>query len=382
MASRDVVQSMDFREFFPAVEIRDDSNNKTAYDTTALGSRMICSVGGGITGHHGHVVIIDDPIDPEGAKSDAERTRAIDWIDKTLPSRILNDSTALKILIMQRLGEGDPTGHLLQKGQRILHICLPAEITTLDNVKPAFAKKFYTDGYMDIKRKGPQVLKNRKLDLGSAGYDTQYLQNPASAEGNLFRREWWRYYTELPAAGLIRIVQSWDTAFKSGEKNDFSCCTTWHQYRSGYYLVDFWMNRVESPQVIEQIGIQAAKHQPHKILIEDKASGIVALQVINQRASLPVEAIKPMTDKTARAQSAVPTIEAGNVFLPRSAPWTGDLIDRLAMFPNAQHDDDVDSITQFLNWVREQSSSFNLDVVSIDTSDGFLDFNPEYLTQF
>ena len=45
-------------------------------------------------------------------------------------------------------------------------------------------------------------------------------------------------------------------------------------------------------------------------------------------------------------------IEAGQVHLPENAPWLGDLMHELLAFPNSRHDDQVDSVSQFLNWVE------------------------------
>jgi hypothetical protein len=47
-----------------------------------------------------------------------------------------------------------------------------------------------------------------------------------------------------------------------------------------------------------------------------------------------------------------PLIEAGKVFLPKSAPWISDYIEEMACFPNGVHDDVVDATTQALNYLR------------------------------
>ena len=47
-------------------------------------------------------------------------------------------------------------------------------------------------------------------------------------------------------------------------------------------------------------------------------------------------------------------IEAGQVFLPKDAPWLGDFLDELLAFPNGRHDDQVDSVSQFLNWAGKR----------------------------
>ena len=55
-----------------------------------------------------------------------------------------------------------------------------------------------------------------------------------------------------------------------------------------------------------------------------------------------------------------PVIEVGKVFLPESAPWLDDYLDTMAAFPNADHDDDVDSTTQALNWLIGRGDAMGL----------------------
>lgn len=41
------------------------------------------------------------------------------------------------------------------------------------------------------------------------------------------------------------------------------------------------------------------------------------------------------------------------MFFPRSAPWLGSLKAELLGFPNVKHDDQVDSISQALSWIKQ-----------------------------
>ena len=47
-------------------------------------------------------------------------------------------------------------------------------------------------------------------------------------------------------------------------------------------------------------------------------------------------------------------IEAGRVLLPERAPWLADYVDEMSAFPNGEHDDQVDSSSQALNWLALQ----------------------------
>ncbi len=45
-------------------------------------------------------------------------------------------------------------------------------------------------------------------------------------------------------------------------------------------------------------------------------------------------------------------MECGKVFLPKTAPWLEDYLSVMSTFPAGAHDDDVDSTTQALNFLR------------------------------
>jgi predicted phage terminase large subunit-like protein len=102
------------------------------------------------------------------------------------------------------------------------------------------------------------------------------------------------------------------------------------------------------------------------VLIEDKASGQSLIQEIRRETSLPLIPVKVDTDKISRAYSITPTIESGRVFLPKAAPWLHDFIEELSAFPNGEHDDQVDSLTQALHKLTH-SSRYGFDIAGEST---------------
>ena len=51
-------------------------------------------------------------------------------------------------------------------------------------------------------------------------------------------------------------------------------------------------------------------------------------------------------------------LEAGQVLLPREAPWLASYIGELLAFPHGSHDDQVDSTSQALNWLSQRLASY------------------------
>jgi predicted phage terminase large subunit-like protein len=118
--------------------------------------------------------------------------------------------------------------------------------------------------------------------------------------------------------------------------------------------VSLWKSRVEFPELKRQVASQAAAWHPSAILVEDSASGQSLIQEL-RTTNLPILPVKADSDKISRAQAVTPLIESGRVFLPQAAGWLPDFLDELAAFPNAAHDDQVDSVTQALNYLRLNS---------------------------
>jgi predicted phage terminase large subunit-like protein len=354
--SRQILKSYKFLELYGnLIEFKPDQDNKKYYENMKGGSRAAVGVGGAITGKHGHLLIIDDPINPKQSASEAFRKTANDWMDKTLSTRKVDKAITPMIIIMQRLHEEDPSGYRLKKG-KVKHICLPAEVTDLQNIYPPELEDYYQDGMLDPQRMGREVLSWERENLGSVEYAGQFLQSPTAAEGNLFKREWFKFYDELPAGRPWRIINSWDTAFKEKEQNDPSACTTWMEFENGFYLVDYVNERMTYPDLKKRFILHNAKWHSMYDLIEDTASGQVLIQEMSIEGKIAVVAIKVDKDKVARAKTATPAVEAGKVFLP-NADWTNIILDQLCGFPNTKHDDLVDTVTQFLNWVRENPFS-------------------------
>jgi predicted phage terminase large subunit-like protein len=158
----------------------------------------------------------------------------------------------------------------------------------------------------------------------------------------------------LLSAGKVRILQSWDTAFKKNEENDYSVCTTWEVTNNQYLLIDIYRERVEFPELKRKVVELYEKHKPHEIIIEDKASGISLIQELQRETTLPIKAIKVGTDKISRVHSITPIIESGNVKLYTLCNCLNEFLDECEDFPRGEFDDMVDSMSQALAYLRSK----------------------------
>ncbi|MEW6508844.1 MAG: phage terminase large subunit [Bacteroidota bacterium] len=181
----------------------------------------------------------------------------------------------------------------------------------------------------------------------------------------IIKREWFGYYEESELSGkrIIATIQSWDTAFKEKEENDYSVCQTWAVTNEGYYLEDVWRGRVEFPELKKKAVELFNTYTPNEILIEEKASGISLIQELQRETRIPIKPIKPDKDKLARVHSVTPIIEAGKVKLKGSSKWIKDYLDELEEFPNGEFDDQVDATSQFLNYIKSRNLEFRENII-------------------
>jgi predicted phage terminase large subunit-like protein len=261
---------------------------------------------------------------------------------------------------MQRLHEDDLAGKLLREVDSWRHLDLPA-IAEEDQDILIGSDVLYRrrkGEALHPERESLERLEEIRREMGSLPFSAQYLQRPVPLEGNLIKRGWFKYYDNGPSRGPgAEIVQSWDVASTTADTNDWSVCSTWLKLKRNYYLLDLWRGRLEFPQLRRKLIALAREHRPNRLLIEQAGPGLHLIQElrINSEPGIPMPiAIKPEGDKIGRMEAQAARFEAGQVHLPREAPWLSAFLHELLGFPNARHDDQIDSISQFLNWAEAE----------------------------
>jgi predicted phage terminase large subunit-like protein len=132
-------------------------------------------------------------------------------------------------------------------------------------------------------------------------------------------------------------------------------CTTWLTVKRIYYLLDVWRGRLEFPQLRHKLIALAREQTPNRILIEQAGAGLHLIQELqtNPVNGIPMPiGIRPEGDKLVRMEAQCARFEAGQIQLPREAPWLSTFLHEILAFPNTRHDDQIDSVSQFLNWAE------------------------------
>lgn len=371
---RMVMESRWYQEAF-ATRLSSEKNTEMHFATTRQGYRYAVSVGGSLTGFGGNILIVDDPLKPQDALSDTKRGAVNEWYNNTLYSRLDDKRDGVIILIMQRLHAEDLVGYLLERGSWV-HLNLPALAEQEERILIG-KDRYHTRAVGDVlhdRRESKAVLEDTRKRLGSFNFSAQYQQNPLPPDGGLLKWSWFRIEDTLPEREPgDSIVQSWDTASKPGENNDYSVCLTFLVKGNIYYLVDVLREKLNYPELKKTVVIHALKHKADTILIEDKNSGTPLIQELQRGGerglAMPI-GVQPEGDKLIRMCAQSAQIEAGHVRLPRNAAWLEDFKAEVLQFPRGLHDDQVDSLSQFLGWIQKRNGgSFSYCFVDPHSSD-------------
>ena len=277
------------------------------------------------------------------------------WWREVMSTRKNDPQRSTRVVIGQRISSLDISQVFLEMAEPV-HLCLPAEyegnksVTVLGWSDPRTEQ----GELLWPQRFTRPVLEALKKELGMYGTAGQLQQRPTPRGGGIIKVQWIKKYiltrdVHSRITNKVRfIIQSWDTAFKEGEENDFSVCLTLGMLDDGFYVINRWKGKVDFPE-LEKTAIELANiYNPHQLLIEDKASGQSLIQSLKKRTRLPIKAVKVDRDKVSRMYAVSPIIEAGRFFVPEGEQWVDDYVPNLITFPAAVHDDDVDATTQAL----------------------------------
>lgn len=353
---RTLMMHPSYRQIFPGVAIK-GKNTETEVETAGGGVRFATSVGGTLTGRGGNYILIDDPMKPDEAMSVVARERIWQWFVGTVGSRLDNKADDVIIVVMQRLHVDDLVGRLLEAGGWH-HLSIPAiaEIDEAIPIAPNRNVRRKIGDVLDPQREPRDVLDQIKRELGSAAFEAQYLQAPVPPDGGIVKWSWFKLYRDPPSRYMTdMIVQSWDTAMKSEEINDYSVGTVWLVRGVEYYLIDLVRARLPYPELKRAVRELGNRYNPKAVLIEDKGSGTSLIQELRWEGFYPLIRINPVGDKVTRLSTESAKIEAGQVHLPERAAWLADFQSEIKQFPLGKYDDQVDSMSQFLGWMNKKN---------------------------
>ncbi len=326
------------------------------------GFRLCTSTDGTVTGEHADVQVCDDPIKPQDARGGALATKTIlnsclEWWNETMASRLVDFDKSARVIIMQRLHMHDLAGAVLKDGG-YEHLCLPMEFEPQSTCTTSIGfrdPRISANQPLWPERFSSEAVAQLKKELGARGEAAQLQQHPVPLTGSVFEKEHVHYWTERPQ--VKTVISSWDCTFKE-TGSSYVVGQVWGVTADAhsYVLLDQIRKRMsfsETLSAIRKISVAYPFCSAH--LIEEKANGSAIIDILQDE--IPgIYPVLPQGGKEARAHAVESLWSNGQVILPSPElyPWVNDLVQELLEFPSSLFDDQVDSMTQALSWLRER----------------------------
>jgi predicted phage terminase large subunit-like protein len=314
-----------------------------------------------------------------------------DWWDGTMSTRLNDPKTGAFIVIQQRLGENDLSGHIQRKEDwpDWCHLMLPMEYER-DRAAMIYPNII---GWSDPReeegellwpaRFGHKEVTTLKSNLGSWRAAGQLQQRPEPQGGGIIKRDHWQLWPPegeatddlgnivKPAAfpPMDYILASLDTAYTLDNMNDPSALTVWGVFSGDVIARDLkvsdtmtqrvygtpaarvmlmyaWTGREELHGLVNRVnricGRGPGGMRVDKLLIENKGPGISVAQELRRlfaNGGYAVQLNDPgRTDKVARLYSVQNIFEELAVFAPERS-WSEAVMHQCGSFPNGEHDD-------------------------------------------
>jgi len=298
-------------------------------------------VGGPIISRRADLILIDDPIKSYDAVATRyQRDKMFSWYQRIAETRLKPSGRV--VLGMTRWHRDDIARRLMDSGE-----WESRKYPALNGAGEPLWPEMFSAEYLEAVRRR----------VGSRTFACHYMGDPQEEEGAVFKEEWFdTRFVEHPE--LVTIGQSWDTPLKGVESGSWAVCVTGGRDKQNrLYVLDVWRGRPDAPGLARQIVSMYERWRPKWVMLEDTAAAAVLAQLGLQTEAgevLPIVKYQPTKDKVSRANAVSPYCEGGNVYLPESASWLGDFLDELTSFPHGEYDDQVDSFTQWLNYIAGQ----------------------------
>ena len=361
---RRLVQSEWYQSRWP-MKLTGDQNAKTKFENDSTGFREAMAFGS-MTGSRGDRVLLDDPLSVDHANSDADLKSAEITFTEALPTRVNNDDSAI-VVIMQRLNEKDTSGIIIKRDLGYTHLCLPmrfeAERRCITSI--GFRDPREHDGDLLFPERFPEAtVKSLEKTMGSYAAAGQLQQRPAPREGGMFKKAWFPIVRAIPAG--TKFVRGWDLAATEGA-GDWTAGVKIGRQKNGRFIIAGVVRDQKSAAGVERLLVNTASQDGYaceQSIPQDpgQAGKQQASYYIGKLAGYTAHATTESGDKETRANPLSAQAEAGNVDI-LEGDWNDTFLDELCVFPNGEHDDQVDGASRAFNTLA-LGSQFDLEAMT------------------
>jgi predicted phage terminase large subunit-like protein len=281
-------------------------------------------VGGAVISRHFDIIICDDIVDEENARSETQRERLRVWFFKTLLPCLEPDGRLC--IVGTRYHYRDLYGLLIETS-------FAPSLTIIRAIdaqgRSAWPEKFSVERLERIRREAGTVI-----------FNAQYQNDTEAMKGAVFREEWLRYYDSPPPA--LKVFQGVDLAIAQTDGSDFFAIVTIGVDAFGaIFVIDCYQARLSFRRQTEAILERFRRFDPLRIAIESNAYQAAQADSLREMGLSRVTKIHTAKDKLSRAWKLSALFEDGRVHLARHM---NELTEQLLAFPQAEHDDLFDAL--------------------------------------
>jgi predicted phage terminase large subunit-like protein len=321
--------------------------------TTAGGGVRSVSLEGGVTGLGADFIIIDDAVQIKDADNDKQLERVNALFDAEIRTRLNNQKKGAIVIVAHRLAENDLPGHVLAEGGW--------KLVKLPLIAPRARTYETDDGLVWQRRKGellrPDAFTTRDIGrlrrMKRPDFETLQQQNPGERDRLRVKAEHIGVFRPEDVPPDAAVVLSIDPGQKGGPSNSCHVVQAWVSREGRHFLVDQWRDRCAYRDFRTEVYGFIRRWRPSAILIEATGNGLALLSDIRPQLGMQVVPITPVDDKVTRLRRHLKTIRGGAVCVPKFAPWLEIFVAELTAFPYGEFDDQVDALSQYLDWIAE-----------------------------
>lgn len=360
---RNLIAQDAYKDIFPTVQLAKDSKSAGRWNTNVGGEYYACGVGSALAGRGADLLLVDDPHSEQDVINGNFESfeKVYEWYTYGARTRLMPGGSVA--VVQTRWHLDDLTGRVttdMAKNDRADQyeiVEFPAILEVPDPVageNKVIEKPLWPE-FFDL-----EALHRTKASMPVFQWNAQYQQNPTAEEAAIIKREWWRIWKQDNPPACEYIIMSLDAAAETHNRADFTSLTTWGVFFNeevnlySIILLNSITDRYEFPELKKMAHEQYKEWDPDSFIVEKKSAGTALYQEM-RRVGLPVQEYTPHRgsgDKLARLNSVSDIVASGLVWVPQTR-WAEEVVEEIAGFPFASHDDRVDSTVMALMRFRQ-----------------------------
>lgn len=354
------------------IETNESQDNKYLFQCHEVGKPenpnsdsgiMGVGIQGGIVGHGGQLIIVDDPYKNDiQANNPTERANISAIFKSAVLTRTMGQGNAV-IVIHTRWHDDDLIGELEKTGDWVI-VNIP--LVWEKGIDKLLHRRVGETLCPELGFDAEWAEMTRKA-IGNRLFQANCQGKPYIEGGNLVKRSDIKFYNKENKPSLFEdLTLSCDLSFGGVKKeNDPYCMTLWGRLGGDHYLLKVWGKRASFTETQKTLRIICSQYpQLKRKLIEKKAMGGPIIETLGKEIGGFIPFDPKGVSKEARFNSITPYFESGNIWFPDESiePDIEEYIEQVLRFPNVGHDDFVDTISQYLlNYEYKYGGRINTD---------------------